>query len=66
MRNVDDLIKLNQSKKVKKEVTVCGEECEIFARVVGYFSERKNVNPGKREEIKMRKSMNLSKFTADL
>jgi anaerobic ribonucleoside-triphosphate reductase len=70
MRNFDDLFRLKKSKKIKestkKEVKVCGEECEIYARVVGYYSERKNVNPGKLEEMKMRKSMDLSKFTADV
>ena len=37
----------------------CGAICEIFQRTVGYFAVRSNVNPGKLEEIKMRKMYKL-------
>ena len=34
---------------------ICGEECEIWSRVCGYYRPvKKNWNPGKKEEFKDR------------
>jgi len=35
----------------------CGGECEVFSRVVGYYSPTHSWNKGKREEFKRRKSL---------
>ena len=33
----------------------CGEECEVYSRIVGYFRPVKQWNPGKQSEFKLRK-----------
>ena len=33
----------------------CGEECEVYSRVVGYLRPLKQWNKGKQEEFKMRR-----------
>lgn len=33
----------------------CGQECEVYSRVCGYFRPVKNWNKGKREEFNQRK-----------
>ncbi len=39
---------------------VCGSECEVYSRIVGYFRPVKQWNKGKREEFKMRSSFKVS------
>ena len=34
-------------------------ECEIYSRIVGYLRPIKEVNPGKAQEIKERKTFNI-------
>lgn len=34
---------------------VCGEKCQVYSRVNGYFRSVSNWNEGKREEFKERK-----------
>lgn len=35
--------------------------CEIYSRVVGYYQPIENWNRGKREELRERKMLNISK-----
>ena len=35
---------------------------EVYTRVVGYMRPTNCMNPGKKEEIRMRKSMNIDQF----
>lgn len=35
---------------------VCGEKCEVFSRIVGYFRPVHNWNDGKQQEFKERKT----------
>ena len=37
----------------------CGEKCEVYSRVTGYFRPVANRNKGKKEEFGMRKNMNV-------
>jgi ribonucleoside-triphosphate reductase len=37
----------------------CGDECEIYSRIVGYMRPTKQWNKGKQEEFKMRKAFKL-------
>ncbi|MCX5834797.1 MAG: ribonucleoside triphosphate reductase [Deltaproteobacteria bacterium] len=37
----------------------CGDECEIYSRIVGYLRPTKQWNKGKQEEFKMRKAFKL-------
>ncbi|MBW2990300.1 anaerobic ribonucleoside-triphosphate reductase [Candidatus Woesearchaeota archaeon] len=39
----------------------CGEKCEIFSRVVGYFRPVNQWNLGKQEEFRQRKSFDEKK-----
>ncbi len=39
----------------------CGQECEVYSRVVGYLRPIKNWNIGKREEFKERKVYSIKK-----
>ena len=34
----------------------CGQSCELYSRIVGYFAPVKNWNRGKKEEWNSRKS----------
>lgn len=45
----------------------CGEECEVYSRVVGYFRPVKQWNKGKQEEFKDRREfkMGMQPFTED-
>ena len=36
-------------------MAVCGKECEVFSRVVGYHRPIKQWNNGKQEEFRFRK-----------
>jgi len=37
----------------------CGEECEVYSRVVGYYRPVKNWNKGKKQEFKERKTFRV-------
>ena len=37
-------------------MTKCGKKCEVYTRIVGYFRPVQNLNVGKREEFKDRKT----------
>ena len=39
----------------------CGDDCEVFSRVVGYISPVKQWNEGKTEEFHLRKTFDLNK-----
>jgi ribonucleoside-triphosphate reductase (formate) len=39
----------------------CGEQCQVFTRVVGYFRPVKFFNLGKKEEFKQRKVYDINK-----
>ena len=39
----------------------CGKECEVYSRVVGFYSPTKNWNKGKKEEFKKRKTFSMKK-----
>ena len=41
---------------------MCKEKCEVYARVVGFYTPVNQWNKGKNEERKMRTSMNLDPF----
>mgnify|MGYP000512913979 CR=1 FL=1 len=43
--------------KTKRVIAV---PCEIYSRVVGYFRPIQNWNPGKQQEFKERKTINLN------
>lgn len=38
---------------------VCGQETEVYARIVGYYRPVRNWNPGKRQEYRERKTFSL-------
>jgi len=42
---------------------ICGKQCEVFSRVVGYYRPVQNWNNGKREEFKERKEYNMDVTT---
>ncbi len=44
----------------KKDPHICGEECQVFSRVTGYYRPVSNWNKGKQEEFKERKKFNVS------
>jgi len=44
-------------KKTKRVIIV---PCEVYSRVVGYFRPVQNWNPGKQQEFKERKIINLN------
>lgn len=39
----------------------CGEECEVYSRVTGYYRPVARWNKGKREEFKERKPFEVAK-----
>ena len=41
-------------------MAVCGKECEVYTRVVGYYRPIKNWNKGKAEEFKDRVEFKVS------
>ena len=54
MRSVAELD--SEIARVKQEMEDArGAECEVYARIVGYYRSVKNWNKGKREEYKERK-----------
>jgi len=40
---------------------ICGQECEIYSRIVGYIRPVKQWNKGKKQEFKERKTYNICK-----
>lgn len=38
------------------EDEICGKECQVYSRIVGYYRPVSNWNAGKREEFKLRKT----------
>ena len=51
--------KKNNEEQVRVNQKVCGEKCEVWSRVVGYFRPVKDWNNGKKEEFYMRKKFKL-------
>ncbi len=49
----------------ESEKKICGMECEIYSRVVGYFRPVKNWNPGKQEEFKERKTFSITSMLGE-
>lgn len=45
-------------------MAVCGKDCEVYSRIVGYFRPVQNWNMGKREEFRERKMFSESKALA--
>lgn len=45
--------------KVEKKVE-CKKECEVYARIVGFYRPTKNWNKGKKEEFKIRVNYKLN------
>ena len=43
----------------------CGEKCEVYSRVCGYFRPVSNWNKGKKEEFKDRKTFEINSKTID-
>ena len=43
----------------------CGESCEVYSRVCGYFRPVSNWNKGKKEEFKDRKLFEINRKTID-
>lgn len=41
------------------KANTCGEECQIFSRVNGYYRPVQNWNKGKQEEFKDRKTYDV-------
>jgi len=41
---------------MKDEKNICGEKCEVFSRIVGYYRPINLWNEGKKEEFKHRKT----------
>lgn len=41
----------------------CGEECEVYSRVTGYYRPVSAWNKGKREEFKERKTFEANRLT---
>ena len=39
----------------------CGEKCEVYSRVTGYFRPVSNWNKGKQEEFKDRKTYRIKR-----
>lgn len=42
-------------------MSVCGERCEVWSRVVGYFRPVHSWNKGKKEEFKERQTFQVQK-----
>ena len=53
---------MDESKMANKEKhsESCGEECQVFSRVCGYYRPVSNWNRGKQEEFKERKEFDVN------
>ena len=38
----------------------CGQKCEVYSRVCGFYSQVKQWNGGKKEEFRLRKTFKLN------
>jgi len=47
---------------MKKNNNICGKECEVFSRIVGYFRPVQRWNDGKKEEFKDRVEFDQQKI----
>ena len=59
--NWRDIIRFNIKKVIymsERKKNVCGQPCEVYSRVVGYYRPVQNWNKGKTEEYKERKVYN--------
>ena len=43
------------------EEEICGKECQVYSRIVGYFRPVQNWNDGKREEFRERNEFSEKK-----
>lgn len=50
---------MTEIKTNTNERNSCGEQCEVYSRVTGYFRPTTSWNKGKREEFKERKTFNV-------
>lgn len=50
---------MNEENKQEEKKNTCGEKCEIYSRVTGYYRPVSNWNKGKQEEFKERKRFNV-------
>jgi len=47
---------------LKEQLAACkGTECEVYARIVGYYARATRVNIGKQEELKIRVPFDIRK-----
>ncbi len=44
----------------------CNLKCEVYTRIVGYYRPKSNANPGKQEEIRLRKNFDIQKAVSDV
>ena len=51
---------MTTNKDKKTSTHTCGQTCEVWSRVCGYFQPVKNWNRGKKEEFKDRKTFEIS------
>lgn len=50
---------MNETLTETKVKHTCGETCEVYSRVCGYFRPVSNWNKGKKEEFKDRKTFEV-------
>ncbi len=48
----------------ESKVNVCGKECEVFSRIVGYYRPTRQWHPGKQEEFEHRVEFKEAKSLA--
>lgn len=49
------------NQKNETSPNACGEPCEVYSRVTGYFRPVSNWNHGKKEEFKDRRTFKITK-----
>ena len=52
-------VKMDRTETNVTEKKTCGETCEVYSRVCGYFRPVSNWNKGKKEEFKDRKTFEV-------
>jgi len=50
---------------MSSEARQCNEACEVYSRIVGYYSPVKNWNRGKREEFSARRTFKVNEQKKD-
>jgi hypothetical protein len=63
MSEIHKVLKLN-GKEIylnREGKQICGHECEVFSRIVGYYRPVSLWNRGKKEEFRQRKMFNEKK-----